>query len=53
MKRSMKAHATEEMRALQRGGASPRLMKEERDEYAKKGVKLPAVKVRSAPTRKK
>lgn len=42
MKRSMQAHANEEARALKRGGASPRLMAEERAEYAKKGVKFGA-----------
>jgi len=40
MKRSMQAHATEEAKALKRGGASPRLMAEERAKYAKKGVKF-------------
>lgn len=40
MKRSMKAHAAEEKKALKRGGASPALMAEERAEYAKKGVKF-------------
>lgn len=40
MKRSMQAHAKEEAKALKRGGASPKLMAEERAEYAKKGVKF-------------
>lgn len=54
MKRSMQAHATEEARALKRGGASPRLMAEEKAEYAKKGVNFPVKPAaKSAPKRKK
>jgi hypothetical protein len=40
MKRSIKEHVAEEKSALKRGGASPKLMAEERAEYAKKGVKF-------------
>ena len=54
MKRSMQAHATEEAKALKRGGASPRLMAEEKAEYAKKGVKFPTKPAtKFAPKRKK
>lgn len=54
MKRSMQAHANEEAKALKRGGASSRLMAEEKDEYAKKGVKFPAKPaVKALPKRKK
>lgn len=52
MKRSMQAHANEEAKALKRGGASKKLMAEEREEYAKKGVKFAsggAVKTRAKP----
>ena len=31
----------QQFKALKRGGASPRLMAEEKAEYAKKGVKFP------------
>lgn len=40
MKRALQAHAKEEAAALKRGGASKRLMAEERAEYAKKGVRF-------------
>lgn len=40
MKRSLQSHATQEKKALVRGGASPALIAEEREEYAKKGVKF-------------
>lgn len=40
MKRPLQSHATEEKKALRRGGASKELMAEERAEYAKKGVKF-------------
>lgn len=54
MKRSMQAHANEEAKALKRGGASARLMSEEKAEYAKKGVKFPVKPAAKAPiTRKK
>lgn len=52
MKRALQAHANEEKKALRRGGASPKLMAEEREEYAKKGVKFAsggAVKARMKP----
>ena len=47
MKRPIQAHANEEAKALRRGGASAKLMAEEKAEYAKKGVKFPA----KAPTK--
>ncbi|MFM1990236.1 MAG: hypothetical protein RJA99_3193 [Pseudomonadota bacterium] len=40
MKRKLQEHANEEAKALRRGGASKQLMAEEREEYAKKGVKF-------------
>ena len=52
MKRSMQAHANEEAKALKRGGASPRLLAEEKAEYAKKGVKFP-VKAAAKPAMKR
>lgn len=55
MKRSVQSHANEEKKALRRGGASPALMAEEREEYAKKGVKFASggsVKSRMSPKSK-
>lgn len=54
MKRSMQSHANEEAKVLKRGGASARLMAEERAEYAKKGVNFPVKSaIKPAPKRKK
>jgi hypothetical protein len=54
MKRPVQSHATEEKKILKKGGASPRLMAEEKAEYAKKGVKFASggvVKRATAKTR--
>lgn len=40
MKRPMKEHMKEEMSTLKKGGASKKLMSEEKAEYAAKGYKM-------------